>query len=192
MGEGHITHRVANGILIVFVITPAIVFSIVEFQPITINLSDPIWIPAVLTIAGTYGLHVRKERKRKNRLETAFQTELKQLSHLDKLPTRFKELEKPPTKEKIPKDTVPAADSLPTKVYESNISDISRLDPELTERLVDFYSLLIRHKATIREIHQDHPEDESDNLPMADHKDLYEDAEELSEKRTNLINKIES
>lgn len=148
---------------------------------------NPVWIPALITVVGSYMLYQKKQNEKAERLRISILAELEQLSLIDELPARLNDLDEPPTKEKIPPDTVPPADAFPTIVYESNVSDLSRLDDEVVEQLVEFYSELLRHKATIRAIHQ---EGDVDSIPMSDHKDLYDEVGDLKATRRKLISRL--
>jgi len=174
-------------VILVFISYSAIpAISNLELLQIIFN-GNSVWIPALITVFGSYMLYRKKENEKAERLRISILAELEQLSLIDELPARLTGLDEPPTKEKIPPDTVPPADAFPTIVYESNVSDLSRLDDEVVEQLVEFYSELLRHKATIRAIHQ---EADVDSIPMSDHKDLYDEAGNLKVTRRKLISDL--
>ncbi|TMT78012.1 hypothetical protein E2L06_20880 [Haloterrigena sp. H1] len=169
-----------------------ILFAVSETFQVIIAMDGGIWIPAVLTVSGSFLLYRKRKIDDKKRLELAFIAEIKELSNLAKLPSRLRDLEKPPTKDRIPPDAVPSAESLPTIVYENNVGNISRLDDELAEEIVGFYSLLMRHKATISMIQEEDPRDAGTHtLPMSDHKDFFDDVGDLRRKRRKLLNELE-
>lgn len=188
----------AIGILLSVVVLVAwlgaveIIFGASDIIQVIISMEGGIWIPAVLTVLGSYFLYRKRQSDKRRRLERAFIAEIKELSNLAVLPSRFRTLERPPTKDRIPPDSVPSPQSLPTFVYKSNVGDISRLDDELVEEIVAFYSLLERHKATINMIQKEDPIDSDTHiLPMSDHKDLYDEVGDLRRKRRILLDKLE-
>ncbi|WP_161605576.1 hypothetical protein [Natronorubrum sulfidifaciens] len=177
--------------LLVWLIILEASFGISEIFQTIITVDGGIWIPAVLTVLGSFLLYRKRNTDRRQRLERAFAAEIKEHSNLAKLPSRLRHLEKPPTKDRIPPDAVPPAESLPTLVYENNVGNIARLDDQLAEEIVSYYSLLIRHKATINMIQEeDHRDSDTHVLPMSYHKDLFDDVGHLRRKRRMVLNKL--
>jgi hypothetical protein len=149
-----------------------------------------LFIPASVTVAGSYGLYRKQEREKRRRLEQILWSELDSMTVLETLPGHLESLDSPPTKEKIPPNALPPADAIPTAVYEDSISDLSRLNEETAQKIVSFYTDLLRHKAVIREIHTEY-EDGEDPVPMSDHKRLYDEIGELKETRDKLLECLE-
>jgi len=163
-----------------------------EMLQTIIAMDGGIWIPAVLTVLGSFLLYRKRKADQRKRLEQAFTAEIRELSNLSKLPSRLRHLEKPPTKDRIPPDAVPPAEYLPVLVYENNVGDIARLDDELAEAIVSFYSLLVRHKGTIAMIQEEDPTDAGTHvLPMSEHKDLFDEAGDLRRERRRILEKLD-
>lgn len=179
-------------VLVVWLGALEVLLGFADILQTIIALEGGIWIPAVLTVLGSFLLYRKRNIDKKRRLERAFTAEIKELSNLSKLPSRLRYLENPPTKDRIPPDAVPPAESLPTIVYENNVGDISILDGIIAEEIVSFYSLLARHKATIDMVQEEDPRDDSTHvLPMSDHKDLFDEAGDLRRERRRLLEMLE-
>lgn len=138
----------------------------------TLDLGPNLWLPAMVTVIGSFLLYYKREIDKRRATKQSLRVELERMHALETLAEGLSRLERPPTEAKIPKDTVPAAGSFPTSVYEGNINSLGRLNEELAEKVVSFYTKIMIHKSTISEIRTDR--EEGDELPMAAHKDLYE------------------
>lgn len=186
-------------LVVLLVVAAVLVFSfgdvfseVIEIFSVGPVSESGILLPAIVGVLGSFLLYLKREHDRRERLKLALTAELQELSTLAELPARLYDLDKPPTKERIPPDAVPPADALPTLVYENNLQSLSRLDGELVQDIVSFYSLLLRHKGTISMIQEeDHQDAETHVLPMSEHKDLFDDVGDLRRKRRRLLNHLE-
>jgi len=149
------------------------------------GVNPSLFIPASIAVIASFGLYFLRQWRRRRRVEAAIKIELNQMDDLTSLPENLDSLHPAPPDGEISAELVPTPESLPTHVYDSNIPQLSLLHRWVHRDVVDFYTILKRHKPTLRQIHQ-----ENASAAMADQEDLYRDAEDLKEKRKSLLDKI--
>lgn len=147
-----------------------------------LGLDPSLFAPALIAVLGSFSLYFIRQHRLKTRTETAIKTELEQMEDLDTLQTDFQNIQTPPPNGELPAEKVPTAESLPTHFYESNNAQLSLLEPWVYSKVVEFYTIVLRHKPTLKKIHGD------SSPPMVNQEDLYDDADKLQELRQELLN----
>jgi len=132
-------------------------------------------ITIVVTVIAGLLLYAKRDFDRVQNMRRAFITELETVD----LPTRVDIGDR---KIPLPYDSK----LLPTTVYESNTSNIGKLDKEEVESIVDFYSLA-QNPSHIKEVMVEF--DEFDNDPQADITRLEEKRELAVENLRSGLNK---
>lgn len=170
-------------ILVLFVILVYVSFYTAKLAG-NLNLEPSLFAPALIAVLGSFALYLLRQHRLKSRMKIALKTELEQMGDLSSLPEDFEDIQTPPPNDDIPPEKVPTPESLPTTVYESSNSQLSLLEPWIYSKVVEFYTLILRHKPTLRKIH------DGDNPIMANQEDLYHDAEKLRDKRQELLDNL--
>lgn len=88
-----------------------------------------------------------------------------------------------PSSSDITPSEVPPAGTIPTIIYEANVSRIGVLRWKYLSRVVKFYSDTLHYKSIINAIRSE------EEVPEADQRDLYNSIGELEEKRQSLFGK---
>lgn len=142
------------------------------------------WLGLLGTLIGSFGILFLRWRRQQAKLRTALISELKHLDKLSEVDETLQSRYSEPLDEKISPSTVPPAGMFPTEVYKSNLGNIGMLQEETVDEIVSFYSSLIAHKSIMQSINA------GEDLPMADHKELFENVSDQEERRKDLIEKL--
>ncbi|WP_424007651.1 hypothetical protein [Haloferax denitrificans] len=148
------------------------------------SINPSLFIPAMIGIAGSFGLYIYKQYRVRNRIRASLRSEIGQMSEIDKLPKELNKLDTGPPDQDIPPSVLPPFGSISTVAYESNLSQMSLLPEDEFNMIVDFYGLVLTHKPHIKEIQT------GNDLPMSLQEDLCEDAESLRDKRQELYERL--
>lgn len=145
----------------------------------------------VATLFASFGVWCLNKRNQRQRLRRAIVAELRKQKEKVERTVESLETEGPvdsdgsSDKYDVDASELPASDSIPTAIYETNAVNLGELPSDEVEAIVDYYSALQTQKAIIEAIRND------EEVLSADKRDLHKNMPALSTARKNLINKLD-
>lgn len=152
------------------------------------GLPDSTIVGVLVSFVSAILVYSARQVWEKRKLRRALLTEIKQMEGIGDCADQMNRIDEPPGRQLQPND-VPAANSIPTVVYEMSANRIGLLGgvlntirgrPEL-ENAVEFYSRVLRYKAIVNSISND------EEVSNTDQEDLYDEIQGLSEWRQRII-----
>ncbi|WP_155118224.1 hypothetical protein [Halorubrum sp. T3] len=178
-----------GGILIIFQIMFEIVSEVTigpTIQPVTDQPTSgfPEWLKIAATVVGSgFGAYILRQWFERVKLRRALKSEIRRMEGLEVCANSMSDRKKPSASVDIAPKEVPQEGSIPTRVYENNLQRLGLLSPESINKIVEFYSDVLRYKSTISRIRK------GEDVPEPDQNALYEDINDVEETRQNLFGK---
>lgn len=146
------------------------------------SVDIPSWVPiAVTLLSGGLVVYIVRQIWERRKLQDALKTEIRSMKGLETCSTAMQSRTRSPSNEPLKPSDVPPSGTIPTIIYESNISRLGLLKSDELTDLVEFYSQVLHHKAIIDAIRQD------EDVPEPDQEELYDAVTALEQQRQQLF-----
>jgi hypothetical protein len=153
-------------------------------QPVTDQSTSglPEWLKIAATVVGSgLGAYLLRQWIERVKLKKALKSEIRRMEGLKKCANSMSDREKPSASVDIAPKEVPQEDSIPTRVYENNLQRLGLLSSGDINKIVEFYSDVLRYKSTISRIRT------GEDVPEPDQNALYDNINTVEKKRQNLF-----
>jgi hypothetical protein len=144
--------------------------------------SVPAWISIAATLLGggilAYGV---RQAWSGYKLKKALKAEVRSMKGLKNCKNSMDSRKSPPSDKPLSPSDVPPAGSIPTTIYESNVSQMGLLRRKNLTDIVEFYSDVLRYKAIITAVRS------GEDIPEPDQKELYDSIGSLEHRRQSLF-----
>jgi hypothetical protein len=143
-------------------------------------------VPAWLSVAGTLlsgGLVAYAVRQFWSgyKLKKALKTEIESMKGLESCKNSMKSRQSSPSDKPLSPSDVPPEGSIPTTIYEENVGRLGLLRRGDLQKIVDFYSDVLRYKSIIIAVRK------GEDIPEPDQDDLYDSIASLESRRQSLF-----
>jgi hypothetical protein len=148
------------------------------------GLPDSTLIGIAASVGAALIIYTARQVWERRKLRKALLAEVEQMKGIKKCADRMREISTDPSSRALQPDDVPAPDSIPTVIYENNAGQVGLLgsffDTEELEKVVKFYSKVLRYRSIIRDVRDG-------EASGADQEDLYDDIREVSNERNQIM-----
>lgn len=142
----------------------------------------PEWFKIAATVVGSgVGAYLLRQLVERVKLKKALKSEIQRMEGLKKCANSMSDRNKPSASTDIAPKEVPQEGSIPTRVYENNLQRLGLLSSDEINKIVDFYSDVLRYKSTMSRIRK------GEDVPEPDQNSLYEDINGVEKKRQGLF-----
>lgn len=143
-------------------------------------------VPAWLSIAGTLlsgGIVAYAVRQvwSGHKLKKALKTEIESMKGLENCKNSMNSRRSPPSDKPLSPSDVPPEGSIPTTIYEANVGQLGLLRRGDLQKIVEFYSDVLRYKSIITAVRS------GEEIPEPDQNDLYDSIGSLESRRHSLF-----
>lgn len=143
-------------------------------------------VPAWLSIAGTLlsgGIVAYAVRQvwSGHKLKKALKTEIESMKGLENCKNSMNSRRSPPSDNPLSPSDVPPEGSIPTTIYEANVGQLGLLRRGDLQKIVEFYSDVLRYKSIITAVRS------GEDIPEPDQNDLYDSIDSLESRRHSLF-----
>lgn len=97
-------------------------------------------------------MYSEEKNDEREHVRKALRTELGQIDYVEDLVEHWETEGYIPTEKKIPKESIPPAEHIPTRVFEAHIDDLGVLENEEATNILEYYQTIIYIKELIAEI----------------------------------------
>lgn len=116
-----------------------------------------------------------------HKLKKALKTEIESMKGLENCKNSMNSRQSPPSDKPLSPSDVPPEGSIPTTIYEANVGRLGLLRRGDLQKIVKFYSDVLRYKSTITAVRS------GEDIPEPDQDDLYDSIAELESRRQSLF-----
>ena len=142
----------------------------------------PEWLKIAVTLfSGGVGAYLIRQIVEGHKLKKSLKVEISGMHGLETCKNAMESRDRKPSNEELGPKEVPSAGSIPTQIYESNVSRLGLIGSDDLENIVEFYSSVLYYKSIMEDIR------EGKDVPGPDQDDLYESIGDLEEQRQNLF-----